>query len=78
MHLNKKTALYRASDHVRLGVPDEHSYNMFLSVMILCTRIGLWEATLQERQLYATWSRMTYLMKIEHTKRKEYAKNFIS
>lgn len=49
---------YRASKHVRLGVPDEHAYNMCLSVMQICYRLGLWETVLSSHQLHMAWQRM--------------------
>ena len=61
---------YRAAKHVRMGVPDEHAYNMFLSVMTICYRLGLWETVLRENRLHSTWLRLTYDMMMSHLKRK--------
>lgn len=50
---------YRAGKHVRIGVVDEHSYNMFLSVMQQCYRLGLWETILPWYTLQSAWHRVS-------------------
>lgn len=68
--MNTKRNTYRASKHVRLGVPDEHAYNMFLSIMQMMYRLGLWEMVLKENQLHTAWHRMVNPMRTEHLRRK--------
>lgn len=50
---------YRASMHVRLGKPDEHAYNMFISFMEQCKRLGLWEHYYDWRGIHDAFSRLT-------------------
>lgn len=54
---------YRACKHVRIGVVDEHSYNMFLSVMQICYRLGLWERILVWMELQSAWHRISMPIK---------------
>lgn len=69
---------YRASRHVRLGVPDEHAYNMFLSVMAMCTRLGLWGDHISWIKSQQAFHRLTATLKGEHTKRKRNAQDLLS
>lgn len=59
-----KSWTYRASQHVRLGVPDEHAYNMFLSVMEQCHRLGLWTDHISWIKSQQAFYRLTETMKI--------------
>lgn len=40
--MNTKRNTYRSTRHVQMGVANEHAYNMFLSFMEQCNRLGLW------------------------------------
>lgn len=71
-------AKYRASKQVRMGVPDEHAYNMFLSVMQICHRLGLWETVLKEKRLHMAWQKLTEPMRVENLRRKYVAQRQIS
>lgn len=68
---------YRASRHVRLGVPDEHAYNMFLSVMEQCSRLGLWEKPIPWLDIQIAFHRLTNQMRLSNTARKRYAQAFL-
>lgn len=64
---------YRASRHVVLGVPDENAYNMFLSVMAMCTRLGLWSNHISWKDSGMAYHRLTNDMQNAHIKRKRSA-----
>lgn len=68
--MHAKQRIYRAAKHVRLGVPDEHAYNMFLSMWTIWHRLGLWETLLKEQRLHEAWHRLINPMKVAHIKRK--------
>lgn len=56
--MNKyKYKVYRASRWVKPGVPDEHAYNMYLSIMQMLYRLGLWETILEENRLHNAWQK---------------------
>lgn len=68
---------YRASDHVVLGVPNEHSYNMFLSFENICSRLGLWETSISWKKSQVAFHRLTQNMKNINIQRKRYAKEYL-
>ncbi len=68
---------YRASDHVVLGVANEHTYNMFLSVMEMCHRLGLWDSILNWKQLQKAYFRISTPIDLAHFKRKNYAHDVV-
>jgi uncharacterized membrane protein YagU involved in acid resistance len=39
-------------------MPNEHAYNMFLSVMQMFHRLKLWETVLAEKRLHVAWERI--------------------
>lgn len=49
---------YRAGERVTLGLPDEHAYNMFMSVLEMCHRLGLWQRILPWKNLHIAWQRI--------------------
>lgn len=61
---------YRASKFVRLGVADEHAYNMYLNVMQTLYLLGLWKTILAENRLHVAWHKLVQSMKWAHLKRK--------
>ena len=72
----KKTT-YRASRHVRLGVPDEHAYNLFLSFEEICCRLGLWAESVGWKKIQNAHFRLTKDMRNGNAKRKHEAQKFV-
>jgi hypothetical protein len=68
---------YRASKHVRLGVPDEHSYNMFLSFLEQMHRLRLWSSHIPVMPSQAAFMRLTTIMKNKHLMRKRSAQQLL-
>jgi hypothetical protein len=62
---------YRASNNVVLGKPDEHAYNMFLSVMQMFYRLNLWHTCIPEQKLFWAYQRLVNPMKVDRIKRKQ-------
>jgi len=68
---------YRASRHVRLGVPDEHSYSLFLSFENICNRLGLWESSVHWSKVQGAFHRLTQDMKNNHIKTKRHVQELL-
>lgn len=66
---------YVASQHVVLGKPDEHSYNLFLAVMGTFFKLRLWHTPIHQQHLFGMFHRVSDKMRWERIKRKRYAES---
>lgn len=75
--MKSKRNTYRASRHVRLGVPDEHAHNMFLSVLEQCCRLGLWAEHIHWTKAQNAFQRLTHQMRIGNIQRKRDVQTYL-